>query len=326
MSGPKEGHYRNYFAECEGIKRRIDSIYEEIKRLENDIRNYSISADEQRLGLEFSGVDLSKERESVYQATGELINSAKALLEQAKRITTYNQQTLINLNQIMLQIQELRDKALKHNISFRLKVSETLKKSREQAERLSSKLINEMELYTSSQDFELISEWASEKQKIQELKNLLNQAKRAELKEVERIHGEFFGMAKTLKEEAIKNRENFELKKDTSSKIMKILAEQNYVNIERKLEDDKLSAVVVVAESPSGGWNLTFRVQNDGEIRVITPYGDRCYNELEQIGESLKSVGVEIRLKQLEERKKEQGARPQAVRIQEKQEQKIPKP
>lgn len=317
MSGPKEGHYRNYQVECENLKRRIDSTFNELKKLERDIQNFTISGSEQQLGLEFSRVDLIKEKEIALKNIAEAVNYGKTLLDQALRVSIYNERNLTSLTEINQKILEIRDRVIKLCSSFRLKVNETLKKSAEQAEKLRISLISEIESYLKSEDFEVINQWVSEKDQIERLKDLLNQAKREGVKEVEKIHGQFLSLFEKLKDTAVKNKENFELKKDTSSKIMKILSEQNYVNIERKLESDKLGAVVIVAESPSGGWNLTFKVENDGEIKVVTPYSERCYSELEQIGESLRKVGVDITIKQLEERKKLQSGKGQVTKVEE---------
>lgn len=318
MSGPKEGYYTNYQAECENLKDRLNNLVLEIGKLQKDVGNFKIESIDQEMGLRFLGVDLEGEKAEVEKALGKLVNEANKLLEEAKSISSYNRKSLKALQDIHQRMDELRKKAKQLQNAFRSRVFEIQKQSQEQAEKLRDRLLSEMEAYLNSEDFEFINKWCSRVDHLLYLREATVQAKKADLKAVENIYKKFYEIAEKLQDEALKNKEYFELKKDTSSKIMKVLAEQNYVNLERRIEGDRFGPIVVVAESPSGNWQLTFKVENNGEIKIITPYDERCYTELEQIGENLKSIGLEISIKQLEEWKSKKKEGDGRARIEEK--------
>lgn len=318
MSGPKEGYYTNYQAECENLKDRLNNLVLEIGKLQKDVGNFKIESIDQEMGLRFLGVDLEREKAEVEKALGKLVNEANKLLEEAKSISSYNRKSLKALQDIHQRMDELRKKAKQLQNAFRSRVFEIQKQSQEQAEKLRDRLLSEMEAYLNSEDFEFINKWCSRVDHLLYLREATVQAKKADLKAVENIYKKFYEIAEKLQDEALKNKEYFELKKDTSSKIMKVLAEQNYVNLERRIEGDRFGPIVVVAESPSGNWQLTFKVENNGEIKIITPYDERCYTELEQIGENLKSIGLEISIKQLEEWKSKKKEGDGRARIEEK--------
>ena len=306
MSGPKHGEYINYRAEIEQERGIIQGYIKDIKGLFKSIEDSLIlDSKENEIIQRHAGQEWQKESKRI----SDYISNAKVKLskiESSLNITNYDFSNLSKIRQLNQEAKNLLEDVKKEYDNFRKTKIKILSISQERANEY--KIKTERELKEKIEpDLKFLEEWAFD-DRIDELKRKLDNFKNLDFSKVEEERNKILNLYDELKSKALKNKKNFEIKKDTSDKLISILIEMNYDNIERTLEGGVLGNIVIKAETPDKSWNVLYEIGNDGQIKAITPNDDRCYINLEDINKRLKDYGIQVDIKELQrkEKKKEQ--------------------
>jgi hypothetical protein len=307
MSGPKHGVYINYRAEIGQVLKLIEKEVFLMKDIiKEGYKLCDIDNNTKELIRKFSNLDIESN----------ITEFKKFLFEQEQKVkefenikvSSYDQKTLEHLRRVLSTIKLYKESIISRNQEFSSKILKTISQSKKEAEEYKRKIIDEIKKVINDEELKFLTEWSNSS----EISKLLNKLKNLETIEPLKISSErqeIMNLYNTLRNNALENKKNYEIKVETSSRIIEVLAEMNYTNIERKLESDKFGKIIVKAETPSGDWNLTFEINSNNDIKVITPYDDRCYTSLDDILLKLKDVGVEMDLEELKRRKKKESSK-----------------
>ncbi len=302
MSGPKHGEYVNYRSEIQQESIILDQHIKEIKDLiQNAEKSLNLENYEKEMVEKHAKQEWEKESQDIKNQISNIKNKLKEI-ENNKNITAYNSTNLSKIRNLNAQAKQLLEKAKSDYNNFRKIKAQILSKSQERAKQHKEKTERELrELIIPNIEF--LQEWAFD-DRVKDLINLLENFKNVDYLKVEEERQTILALYDELKEKALKNKKDFEVKKDTSDKVIQTLIDMNYTNIERTLDGGKLGKIIVKADTPDESWNITYEIDTDGKIKVITPNDDRCYINLEDINKKLEDYGIQVDIKELKERKK----------------------
>jgi len=303
MSGPKYGSYINYEAEIRQEIANVKGYLEELKKIVRNAENsLSLDEEEKELIKKHSLEEWEKEANSLKS----YISSVKSKMDKIKnslKVSSYNSATLSKIRQISRNTKKLIVDMRKKDADFRKRKSSIISASKKKAQEYKQKVEKELkELIQPNLSF--LEEWSFD-DRIKDLKDALSNFNNISFSEIETQREKILELYHTLQSVALKNKKEFEIKKDTSDKLMETLIDLNYTNIERELEDGPLGKIVVKAETPDENWSVVFEIGSDGEIKTITPYDDRCYENLKDINRRLKDRGVHVNIEKLERERKQ---------------------
>lgn len=298
MSGPKHGSYINYREE---IRQEINSAKgysKEINKLLDGAESIlSLGNEDRELINKYGKEEWDRESEEM-KAYIEKLRQEVGRIEKELKVNSYNSQSLSRVRSAKSKIKKLVSELREKNAEFRKKVTSIVSSSREKAKELRRETEKELRNIVEP-NISLIEEW-SFSQKVSELKEAIDSFESVDFMNIEDERQKILGLYHELYAEALKNKKNFEIKKDTSDKLIESLVELNYTNIERSLDGGKLGKIIVKAEAPDGSWNLVYEVGNDGKLKAITPYDSRCYANLEDINKKLEDYGIQMDIKELQ--------------------------
>lgn len=301
MSGPKHGEYVNYRAE---IQQEINSTESHIKELNALISSMEASMspgeEEKKLIEKHSSQEWQRETEKLKGYISE-VRSKISTIKGGLEVDSYDDDNLSRVRSLRNQAAKLVKESKKKDGEFRKVVAGIISSSKERAEEYKRRTEEELR-NTIEPNLSFIEEWAHDK-RVEELKTALGGFGELDFSYVEEERKRILDLYHELNSIAMEHKKNFEIKKDTSGKIMETLIELGYGNINRKLEGGVLGKIVVKAEAPDGSWEVVYEVGDGGEIKAITPYDDRCYVNLEDVNRRLKDYGVHVDIKELKRSK-----------------------
>lgn len=305
MSGPKHGYYINYKSEIDKVLEIIKNEQRTIEKIIKEAYNLS-QIDERTKALikSFTSENVDLRIENFRKFLKETENNLKSLINKIN-IKNYDRKTLDDLRKITNTLKIYKENLISQKNQFSSSISKIISKSQKEANDYKEKLINEIRQIINKDEITFIEEW-SKSQRISELSERMKNLERKDIFQINDEIKEIMELYNNLKSEALNNKKNYEIKVETSKKIMETLIEMNFTNIERKLESDKFGNIIVNAETPNGDWNLSFQIGNDNQIKVITPYDERCYTSLNDIILKLKDIGIEMDLEELRKRRENQ--------------------
>ncbi len=302
MSGPKHGEYVNYRSEIQQESVILDQHIKEIKNIIQDAeKSFDLEDYEKEIIEKHAKQEWEKESQDMRNQILDLKNQLKEI-ENNKNITNYDSANLSKIRTLNSKAKQLLDKVKASYNNFRKIKAKILSTSQERAKQHKEKTEKELkDMIMPNIDF--LQEWAFDN-RVKDLTEMLENFKNVDYLKVEEERQKILTLYDELKEKALKNKKDFEVKKDTSDKVIQALIDMNYTNIERTLEGGKLGKIIVKADTPDESWSITYEIDNDGKIKVITPNDDRCYINLEDINKKLDDYGIQVDIKELKERKK----------------------
>ncbi len=302
MSGPKHGEYVNYRSEIQQENNILDQNINEIKDLiQNAEKSLNLEEYEKEIVEKHAKQEWEKESQNMKNQIADIKNQIEEI-ENNKNITDYNSENLSKIRTLNSKAKQLLEKAKSNYNNFRKIKTKILSTSQEKAKQHKERTEKELK-DTITPNIQFLQDWAFD-DRVKDLTNMLENFKDIDYLKVEEERQKILTLYDKLKEKALKNKKDFEVKKDTSDKVIQTLIDMNYTNIERTLEGGKLGKIIVKADTPDEGWHITYEIDNDGKIKVITPNDDRCYINLEDINKNLENYGIQVDIKELKERKK----------------------
>lgn len=304
MSGPKHGEYINYRAEIEEEIRSSKNYIIELKKTLSNMEKLAILGEEEKRLVEKHGMQEWEAESNKIKSYVDDVKEKAVELEKNLQVRSYRFSTLRKVRETKERIKKLLDETKRKYTEFRKQKKNIVSLSKERAEEYKTKTEKELR-ETIEPNMPFLEEWSFD-DRLSQLKEALENFKDVELENIEKEYENIINLYYELQSKAMENKKSFEIKKDTSSKIIDALVELNYTNIERTLEGGPLGKIIVKAEAPDGSWNVTYEVGNDGEIKTITPDDDRCHVNLGNINKKLKDYGVHVDIKELRERKEKE--------------------
>ncbi len=304
MSGPKDADVINYRALINAIKKEMDFLFQYMEKecenaleLENDVKEVLKQG---KNILECSETEKlwSKLKSNINEFQADL----KKIKSRSKQIFSNNQDGLDRINALRSKVPE--------NFPFESQVGDlknVMVRESGQARKIKNEMIRKMRLEAKrlyDQDMEFIKEWVNNDEIADQIEVSYSKIATDDFDILKPEFENFKNLMFRAKNIALDNKNTFDIKAGNSQHILEVLEDMGFTDIERKLETDKFGNIIIEAQTPLGDWNLTFDIESGNEIKINTPYDDRCHTHLKDIKNRLEHKGLLMDIKQLKETRK----------------------